>query len=285
MIITRLTGGLGNQMFQFSAGLAVATRHGVALQLDFAPGAVFTPRSYSLDIFDIQVEKWPVLKKQLWIGRALPWRLLRWMLKLPKLTILHETGHGFHENVGVVAPPTYLDGYWQSYKYFMDISEDLYRRFRPSRTIPAEINRWKTTIQKHNAIGIHIRRGDYLTDPDAKELLGALDANYYQRGARHFTQCLADAHCYVFSDDREWARNELKLPVPFTVVDHEQEHPFWDMWLMSQCNALVIANSSFSWWAAWLSRLPGERIVAPQRWLNSPSMDNQDLVPPTWTRM
>jgi hypothetical protein len=135
-------------------------------------------------------------------------------------------------------------------------------------------------------VRLHVRRGDYVTDPSANAFHGLCPLDYYHRGLDEAARDLTRPECFVFSDDPAWVRENLKLAAPMTVVDvHGPGEAHVDLRLMAACHSHVIANSSLSWWGAWLGRRPGKRVVAPRQWFRSPDRDASDLVPDRWVRL
>ncbi len=141
-------------------------------------------------------------------------------------------------------------------------------------------------IQACEAVAVHIRRGDYVSNPVTAAVHGACGMDYYREGLSRLDQVVTRPHLYVFSDDIPWVRENLKTSHPVTYVDHNSaDEPCEDLRLMSACKHFVIANSSFSWWGAWLSAFPGKRVVAPKRWFATDSKDSRDQVPDSWIRI
>lgn len=169
-----------------------------------------------------------------------------------------------------------LAGYWQCERYFQGISEEIKSEYtlRCSPSMGAQES-FKRIEEEKNSTMLHIRRGDYLTW--ARERHGVLPVSYYQEAIKF----VPNSHIFVFSDDPAWARN-LSLPYPMTIVNHS---PCEDLWLMSACKNAVIANSSFSWWGAWLGPDKKGTVVAPRQWFAKGNEDAQDIVPLRWNRI
>jgi hypothetical protein len=177
-----------------------------------------------------------------------------------------------------------MEGYFQSEKYFADCADIIFRDFQISRPPRAEAKRILDHIRASDAICMHIRRGDYVTDPIVNAGLCSID--YYHRGLLDVAKSLAQPECFVFSDDPVWARKNLKLNLPTTIVDiHCPDEAHEDLRLMAACHSYVIANSSMSWWGAWMGRRAGKRVVAPQQWFQARNHDECDLIPDDWVRL
>ncbi|AUQ60107.1 hypothetical protein PhaeoP30_03238 [Phaeobacter inhibens] len=283
MIITRLHGRLGNQMFQYAAGRALADRLGVSLALD-SRGAELRGEGVLTRVFDLDLatpDIWPPLRQRAPLGYAL-WRGLGQHLGTgPKLR--REVGLGYNPDFVDWSDNSYLHGYWQSERYFAQSAERIRRDF----TFPEYSNQQNAEmaarIGETNAISLHVRRGDYLTL--AAHVL--CDQAYYEAALAQVLDGLkGQPTVYVFSDDPQWAKENLPLPCDKVVVDFNgADTDYEDMRLMSLCKHNIIGNSSFSWWAAWLSQTPDRRVAGPAKWFGDPKLNNPDILPPGWLRI
>ena len=178
-----------------------------------------------------------------------------------------------------------LFGYWQSERYFVDHAAEIRDDFR-FRVLPDDRNRALATRIAHTpAVSVHVRRGDYVTNPATKAVHGALPLDYYHAAVDRIRESEPEPHFYVFSDDPDWCSANLDLGGATTVVDHNRGRGSEDLRLMSLCSHHVIANSSFSWWGAWLNAREDKIVVAPQEWMRDDSFDTRDLVPEGWIRI
>jgi len=229
MITIRLIGGLGNQMFQYAFGFALAKRKRTNLSLDISSLKKFdTPRIFELDQFCIT--RGNIGQKPL-------------LVKIPK--------------IGKLFKPflNYFDGYFQSEKYFADCIEDIRKEFQFKD---------KLKIPEGNAVAIHIRRGDYVKLADIHLVCTPA---YYENAIAYIQSHVENPTFYVFSEDLEWVRQNINIPSNSVFVDYNQDMPSsHDMQLMSLCKHNIISNSSYSWWAAWLNKNPGKIVVAPDKW-------------------
>ena len=279
MIISRLHGRLGNQMFQYAAAAGLAARHDGRVALD-ARGAVQKGEGVPTRVFDLPLSDpgdLPPAKHENLAGYAL-WRLSG---RAPKFR--RERGLGYNARIESWADGCYLHGYWQSEKYFAHIADDIRRAY----TFPDFSNdqnaEMAAGIGEGLSISLHVRRGDYLT-------LGAhvlCDQAYYDAALDRVLQGLdGDPTVYVFSDDPGWAKENLPLPCRKVVVDFNgPETDFEDMRLMSLCDHNIIGNSSFSWWGAWLNANPAKRVAGPSKWFGNPKLSNPDILPENWFRI
>jgi hypothetical protein len=244
MIITRLHGRLGNQMFQYAAGRALADRVGVPLALD-SRGAILRGEGVLTRVFDLELADpvhLPPLKQTNPLRYAI-WRGIGQKVGA-KPYFRRERGLGYNPAFEDWGDNSYLHGYWQSQKYFQNSAE----RIRSDFTFPAFSNQQNAEmaarIAESTAISLHVRRGDYLTF--AAHVL--CDQAYYDAAlAKVLDGLQGDPIVYVFSDDPQWAKDNLSLPCEKVVVDFNgPETDFEDMRLMSLCQHNIIGNSSFS---------------------------------------
>lgn len=283
MIITRLHGRLGNQMFQYAAGRALADRAGVPLALD-SRGAILRGEGVLTRVFDLELAD-PVLLPPLKQTNPLRYAIWRGIGQKvgAKPYFRRERGLGYNPAFEDWGDDSYLHGYWQSQKYFQNSAE----RIRSDFTFPAFSNQQNAEmaarIAESTAISLHVRRGDYLTF--AAHVL--CDQAYYDAAlAKVLDGLQGDPIVYVFSDDPQWAKDNLSLPCEKVVVDFNgPETDFEDMRLMSLCQHNIIGNSSFSWWAAWLNQTPGRRVAGPAKWFGDPKLSNPDIFPHDWLRI
>lgn len=272
-------GGLGNQMFQYACGRALSSRHNAPLFLDltwFGNSQEDTRRRFHLNAFPAlnpRGDLWKeASKKDLQTYYALPlWkRLLKKVLprnirRNPKR--LEEPHVGYWDGIEHLTPPVHLCGYWQDVRYFLP-QEDL---IRADFTFPPLPEAAQPLAQKitssSNAVAVHVRRGDYVTNPEINAAHGLCPASYYAAALTQIRNQVSAPHIFAFSDDPEWVKENFDSQnLPITVVDLHTEHDaHHDMHLMTLCRHHIIANSSFSWWGTWLKAEEGI-TCAPQRW-------------------
>jgi Glycosyl transferase family 11 len=275
-------GGLGNQMFQYATGRALAIRHGTELVLDLSyladqPRGDFQ-RHFELDCFHIVGKR---ATKPVDGGRVR--RLVR-LGRSNAFRRLSERGVPFQPAVVESPDNTLLVGYWQSEKYFKDEEAQIRQDFAFAARLSPEKSELEETIGE-NAVSVHIRRGDYVSHAAANKFHGLLGLEYYERAAALITDRTTDPHFFVISDDPAWCRTHIKLPGVTTFVGDTPGPGHEDMQLMSLCRHHIIANSSFSWWGAWLNARDDKIVVAPRRWFTDESRDTRDLVPESWIRL
>lgn len=275
-VVVKLMGGLGNQMFQYAAGLALARKHGVPLQLDTTffqdptPRPNITPRNYALDIFPLH-EGCVRLND----AAARPAGLKRAAEK------------HFHYDAATADLPAgvYLDGYWQSPRYFESIEPEVRRAFALSPTLDEAAAAFAAQIKQSEAVCLHVRRGDMVHNAHTASVHGSCSLDYYRTACDLLAQKFPNAHFFVFSDDPAWcAGQDLTGGRPCTIVSRPGATEAVDLFLMRQCRHFITANSSFSWWAAYLGEAPEKTVIVPDPWFTDPSLDVSDLCPKAWIR-
>jgi len=289
-VTTKLLGGLGNQMFQYAAARALADRTGTELLLDVSEFASYTLRRYELDTLRVRARVLPAPA-----AKAAPGPLARkasalvqrfFPVRAPGQAVYREPAFHFDPGLLHQRPPVLLEGYWQSEKYFLDDAEAIRRDFTLAGE-PDEANRAVLQrMQGTTAVSLHVRRGDYVSNPTAAAYHGTCSPAYYRDAVDHIAQRCGPLTLFVFSDDQDWVRANMPFAHPTVHVDcNPPDRGVWDMHLMKHCRHHVVANSSFSWWGAWLNPAPDKIVVAPRRWFTDPSKDTSDLVPAAWTRI
>ncbi|WP_374284519.1 alpha-1,2-fucosyltransferase [Novosphingobium sp.] len=289
MIGAFVCGGLGNQMFQYAAARALALRRGTGLKLDLAafgkPGAFEVDRPYELDKLAIAVE--PARRTDA-LSFLLARREQAALRRFSGWATVREQAVGFDPAVKQCGDGTYLFGYWQSWRYFDDCAAQLRAELQPRVPLSDQSGRLRDAMQSANSLALHVRRGDYVTSAETASFHGALSTDFYAAAVQFIRERAPGLHCYVFSDDLDWCREALQhLGLPLTFVDVNRGADSWqDLYLMAACRHSIIANSSFSWWAAWLGdgQQHAERmVVAPQRWFAGADTVVADRCPPGWT--
>jgi len=294
-ITVALVGGLGNQLFQYAAGRALSLRTGGSLLIDLSwfdevlHESGTTIRKYSLEPFKLPLrlmcKKSYDIPKLSRFGSLLS--CLRGRLGLSfGIKRYYEKSYCFDVNVLNLQAPVWLSGYWQSYRYFEDIANLIRQEIGAIRNLSPESQSFLEQIQSTNSVCIHIRRGDYVSSKAASEYHGLCSIEYYQHGVEVVTESVDSPQGFVFTDDPVWVRENLSLRIPFTLVDaNGPDNAHQDIWLMAACKYFIIANSSLSWWGAWLCPDKEKRVVYPARWFTNPNIDTSDLFPANWIRL
>jgi hypothetical protein len=270
MKIIKFLGGLGNQMFQYAFYKSL-TAHGKTTYAD-----VSAFKDYKLHngleierIFDIKLKKAnPFFSKLLKPHQGSRfYRKLKRILFLKKSYREETTEFCFNPSLFNLRGHHYFWGYWQHEDYFKNISIEIRKDFTFKQPLNVTNQNALREIQSGNSIGIHVRRGDYVNDP----LLGGLcNLDYYTSAIKTCNIRIQDPKFYVFSDDINWCRENLSTLGTMYFIDwNKGNESFVDMQLMSNCKHQIIANSSFSWWAAWLNENPDKVVIAPKKWINN----------------
>jgi hypothetical protein len=285
-VSVRIAGGLGNQMFQYAAARALALRHGVPLELDLSFYDPGRHRAYELEAFALAPHgviapppPGPFARTRAALARA--WRHRR-RPPGPPVALYREPHFHFDPRFAQLVPPVRLVGYFQSARYFEDCEATIRQELAPPPATDA-LSREIAQRMGGQGVALHVRRGDYVTNPKNASTFAVCGVDYY---ARALALLPAAAEVFVFSDDMAWAREHLPRLRPLVFVDDgSRRSGLADLWLMAQARHHVIANSSLSWWGAWLAAPAGGLKIAPARWFVDPAMDDRDLVPAGWTRL
>ena len=297
MIIVRLFGGLGNQMFQYAAARRLAHHHNALLKLDVSDLSKWqnwnTPREYTLFHFNIEAEIASTSevvdlrgesKSNIKKGLDRFFQLLG--MPARNTRVIREKHFHFDQTILEAPDNVNLDGYWQSEKYFEDIKNVLQKEFTLKNPLEGKNLDVAEEIRRANSVSLHVRRADYVTDQRTTEFHGFCGLDYYNACVDVVGRSVSDPHFFVFSDDPDWVRGNIKLRFPTTFVVHnEPQKGHEDLRLMSMCQHHIIANSSFSWWGSWLSPRPEKIVIAPRKWFNDKTINTDDLIPDQWIRM
>jgi len=282
MVIVKLLGGLGNQMFQYAFGRRTALCNGVPLKLDISGFANYPKRNYELAQFAISAEMATQDEVRRHLGRpGIRGAISRFVGKKP--LVVHEQFFHVDESLLSLGDNVYLDGYWQSEKYFLDVQDVIRTEFTLKTPYSGQTTQLADLIAKTNAVSLHVRRGDYVAERDVNAIHGTCSLAYYRDAIRLIEERVANPHFFIFSDDLDWTRNNLQLAHSMTLVEFDvPESAAVEMQLMSLCRHHIIANSTFSWWGAWLNRSQHKIVVAPRQWFQDASRDVRDLYPDNW---
>ena len=288
MIVAHIIGGLGNQMFQYAAARCIALRSNTDLQLNTDDFESYKVHKLCLHHFNFGFKKADkkILSKFISEEKSLSTRIIRKLGLKPKYNIYRESTFRVDKNLlGFFKNNLYLEGYFQSEQYFLDHKDLIIKEFTIA-TPPSALNALMIEkILNCNAVSLHVRRGDYVTNPDANVVHGTCNQEYYEKSVKFFAQKITQPVFFVFSDDIPWAKENINTGYPTHFVDlNDAETNYEDLRLMSYCKHNIIANSSFSWWGAWLNQNPDKIVIAPQKWFNT-NTDTSDLIPQSWIRV
>ena len=284
-VYVRLLGGLGNQLFQYGMGRALADARQAELVLD--PRFILRKGCISglaIDEFAIRARYLTEVeaahfKERLWkLSRALRRQINPW------LGYYHETVHSFDALVLAQKNEVMLSGFWQSERYFANHGHQLRTDLVLKNPLTSDAVKLAAQMDSSPSVAMHVRRGDYLTDPKALVKHGLTSAHYYQTALQLMIEKLGEVDLYVFSDDPDWVRTNIQHPNIIFVSDFGFSAER-DLWLISACQHQIIANSSFSWWGAYLNDYANKIIVAPQPWFDATDLQDSDIYPTRWIKI
>lgn len=290
MIIVNIIGGLGNQMFQYAFGYALSKRRDTLFKIDTTMFHNYDLRHFELEKFSINLSF--ASKQEIEEARykkiLFPEKLLRTILKKDKpfSKYYYKEKYFYYQEELIEQKNKYFEGYWQSEKYFKAYREELLKQFTLKNGLHRTSNGYLEKINATNAVSLHIRRGDYVNNPDTNSVHGTCSLEYYLKAIQIIDEKVNSPYYFIFSDDLNWVKkhfsrinSKIFIELSPDVPDHDE------MILMSQCKCNIIANSSFSWWGAWLNQNPDKIIIAPKRWFNDAIIDTKDRIPEEWIQL
>lgn len=279
MVVVKIMAGLGNQMLQYAVGKHLSIKADSPLYLDLTWFANYNdqehPREFKLDKLNTQYNS---------IEHAnILWKL-RYTDNFKKINpfklrnIKEQDYTAFDPDILLAGDDILLEGFFFSYKYFEGIHDLLATEFRPIEKMEGANLACLQKMKAFNSVSIHIRRGDYANT----DFHGMLEIDYYYKAIEHIATASGDLHLFVFSDEPQWVRDNMQFEHPYEIMDfNKDERNYLDLELMKHCKHNVIANSTFSWWAAWLNPNPVKMVVAPKKWYNLGKNAGENL-PSTW---
>ncbi len=291
MIIVKLKGGLGNQMFQYAIGRAVSIEKKTALLLDISSFERDDRRKYALHNFSLSpqfAEPEDIKKFQKFRRKdGAIWRVRNFLFSDWSKYAQEKQFH-YDPDIFDVDVDSFIDGYWNTERYFKDIRETILSDFAFSDNPSLKNIETLELMERSESVSVHIRRGDYANNPHTNHIHGTLGKDYYKQALIIMREKILTPIFFVFSDDINWAKVNLNFPKGTTFVDwNGEEDASQDLRLMSNCKHHIIANSTFSWWGAWLSRNSNKTVIGPKKWFNAPkpNTDTKDVMPPEWIKI
>lgn len=294
--IVKFNGGLGNQMFQYAFAYTVAKKFNLQMFFDFCffedvkHTAIATDREFELHAFDIKCQEASKedLAKVVFSKRQS--KLQKFLWQNFKLKSFEPDGNDFLQKNSYVFDKTlfkkpyyYYNGYFQNEKYFKSEKENLIKCFTLNLPLDEQNQNVLNKILETNSVSIHIRRGDYITLENANKFHGVCSLDYYKKAIDFIAKRVKNPHFFVFSDDIDWVNKNLKIQYPMTIVDFNQNQGWFDLELMKNCKHNITANSSFSWWGAWLNQNPTKIVIAPKKW--TVQKRKCDIIPKEWIKL
>ena len=292
MIIIRLKGGMGNQIFQYAFGRKLAQSIGTDLVMDLSSlldrskGKDFVYRDYDLTAFNVKEQflTQPQLLRTFYRSKSsLVTKVIRKRLNNGRRFVREAHFHYQPSLLQEASDNTIYEGWFQSPRYFEGIEAELRQELTFKHTLLAQSQALLQRIQSTNSVCLNVRRTDFLKVSN----LNTTNLDYFLRAAEEIASRVSNPEFFVFSDDVEWCRENIKLAYPVQVVDHSHKGIKFTnyMQLMSACQHFIIPNSSYAWWAVWLNEQPNKIVIAPKNWFTDPKIDTSDLVPKEWLRM
>jgi hypothetical protein len=292
MVVSHILGGIGNQMFQYAAGRALSLTNSQRLLLDLSDFSNYRlHHGFELSrVFNVIAESAGAST----VHEMLGWRasrVVKKVLRRPQFIWLRgkkfvaEPHFNYWPGLFNLTDDCYLFGYWQSERYFKSFESIIRRDFTFREPLTGLNSKLASEIAHTQSISLHVRRGDYVSDSKTGNIMAVCPLAYYRKAISYIAERVERPVFYVFSDDMAWVRQNLSVTFPCTYVDHNRRaESYRDMQLMSLCHHHVIANSSFSWWGAWLNPGTEKIVIAPQKWFANQT-DVRDLFPAGWVTL
>lgn len=294
MIVIRFKGALGNQMFEYATAKRLALHRNTELQIDLSglknTPEQDTPRHYELDCFMLKAKEATLSNYELInINQSRKSKLKHFLKKINrnKLWVYSSGSNLFDPKVLSLPSNTLLDGWFTSERYFRDIRPTLLKDFS-YRKPPSKINKATlNNVNNANSVSLHVRRGDYITNRNANIWHGVLEKEYYTKAVKIIADKVSNPEIFVFSNDPEWCKRNMKFNHKTHYIDNNDDlnNGSEDMRLMRACKHNIIANSTFSWWGAWLNDSPGKIVISPKQWFKEGGINDKDIVPAEWLRI
>lgn len=295
MIMVKLGGGLGNQMFMYALGRHLAIKNNAVLKLDTGAYRLGDYRKYALGCFCI-MEDFASMEEVEKLANPEGVKVTRrrgFLEKLLGLTGNLKRSHVYEERSFVYDPnllelkgDIYLEGLFHDERYFKEIKDVICKDFSFKHQPEGRNKEIADKIEAVNSVSVHVRRTDLVTNKLFFESHGVCSLNYYKFCMEKIFSMTNAPYFFVFSDDIVWARANLRFDAPVMFVDHNnEEHCHEDLRLMSLCNHHIIANSTFSWWGAWLNPNPGKIVLAPGNWIKKVKKKDVMIVPNGWIKI
>jgi hypothetical protein len=275
MIVVKIKGGLGNQMFQYAIAKAFSLELKRKFKLDISIFEWYKLHNYGLHNFNIQPQFYiPVSKRRLKIIKL-----------FNKIVSYNEDFHQFNYNPNLIHSKfdrIFLEGYFQSQKYFIKYEDEIRKDFQIVTPLKQQTSEMVELMQSVNAVSIHFRRGDYVGN-----VVHETDkTDYYKEAMKIIESKVENPVYFLFSDDIPWVKENFTTNFDTHYVDfNDASTNFEDIKLMSSCKHNIMANSSFSWWGAWLNTNSTKIVIAPKLWFNDPKINTSDVIPESWIQL
>lgn len=299
MIITKLKGGLGNQMFQYATGFALAQKNKTEHKIDICAFDIKnedTPRKFSLNILSItspialseEINKVSNANNKLLILK----NILNQKILKKHYTDFHQTLFKKIASKLSSGKSFYLQGLFQSEKNFLEFAPQIRKEFTFKKEFfDQKVLQISEVMQKEDSISLHIRRGDYFINKKTNKYHGLCPVEYYLSAIAYIKSKVPNPTFYIFSDDSKWVSDNFATPefqklIPnYINISKNNFKDYEEMYLMTQCKHNIIANSSFSWWGAWLNKNSDKIVIAPKKWVNKKPNPHPNIIPEKWLKI
>ena len=286
MVIVKIVGGLGNQMFCYAYAKSLEQK-GHEVKIDISAFETYKLHGgYQLDKYNIDLDSSIKDENDKFYKNTFFYKVLR-RFGMDFSRRIKEKSLLFDKKLLEIDDNSYLDGYFQCEKYFKDIREIILKQFTINQDISNYTKEIKNKIQNSkNSCSLHIRRGDFVNSTNIN-IHGACDIEYYKKAMKYLEEKVENINYFIFSDDIEWVKENLAIQNAIYIDSKEKRIPHEDIYLMSLCKNNIIANSSFSWWGAWLNQNEKKMVIAPKRWFADDKLESQskDIVCESWVRV
>ena len=282
VIYVKIYGGLGNQLYQYALGKALAVHHSTLCKLDLREFETYKLHRYSLSHFQIPEY---LMEDSEFLQIDDPQKR-KWQERRGKIPVVRENSFHFDKEVLGAPAHAYFDGYWQAFRYFEEIRPILLKEISVKYAPTGQNLEWLKQIRSGESVALHVRRGDYASNPTTQTFHGLCSAEYYQEACRRISAHVKQPVFYIFSDDPAWVKKEFDYLKNKKYVDNNTPlFNYEDLRLMSACHHQIIANSTFSWWGAWLNENPEKMVIAPKKWFSCQERNTKDLIPDSWHKL
>lgn len=260
MIVTKISDGFGNQLFMYACGYAAAKRLSTKLALDITYLSTNNLRIYELDKLNIVYDKLFTVDNIRYPLNIVARKILHLYFRCKYKFYNEKITYKYDERILNISRNSYLFGYWQTEKYFKEYREDILKMFTPRYELSRTCNLFIQKVKSCNSVAVHVRRGDYV------KLGICLDSSYYKNAFAVLNEKFENLTYFVFSDNVDYAKQMFKdVDGAFEYVENSSSNSTLDdFFVMKECKHIIMANSSYSWWAAWLNENPGKVVIYPK---------------------
>jgi hypothetical protein len=296
MVISKLISGLGNQLFQYAIGRQLSIQKNTTLKLDVSFFENQNLRSYKLNKYCIKAEV--STNKEIkdffdiYNNQSIKAKIYRksenLMPRRYRKVLREQSIWKYDPDILKASSKVYLDGYWQNFRYYQDLSPLIFEELVVNENYNDKIKKLISEVELNkSSVSLHIRRGDYITDTEANKFMGILPLDYYYKAITHIINNVSNPELYIFSDDLDWAKDNLKTHLPINLIDIENgTKDYIELDIMSKCRHNIIANSSFSWWGAFLNKNSNKIVIGPKQWVLPENINkNIELIFPSWIKI